>query len=147
MQRRCASCVVQEARSPKAASVLSESFVRICGGRTLSGQLGVEAWFRRDPPVQGVAFHLDQLTVIAFDPRLLAVKVRSPHFSGVLVCIHAPTAADPARNTWYNKLASDLDRLASSEPLVLAGDWNVRFSQPTPYRVGDLVWPDKDCVF
>ena len=36
---------VQEARTPKTASVLSDSYIRLCSGRTASGQLGVELWF------------------------------------------------------------------------------------------------------
>ena len=138
--------LVQEARSQKAASVLSASYIRLCGGRSPTGQLGVEAWFRRDPPVGGVCFRPDDLVVIGFNPRLLAVKVHSEAFSGVLACIHAPTATDAVRDSWWETLALELDRLAANAPLVLAGDWNVRFTQSLHSRVGDLVWPDRDHI-
>ena len=105
--------LVQEARTPKTASVLSESYVRLRSGRTASGQLGVEAWFRRAGVGDSTTFRSEDLTVILFDPRILAVRVRALRFRGVIVSIHAPTSADPGRLTWWEELSQTLARLAS----------------------------------
>ena len=138
--------LVQEARTPKTASVLSESYIRLCSGRTATGQLGVEAWFRRAFADASPCFRAEELTVVMFDPRVIMVRVRAARFHGLIASIHAPTSADPQRTAWWDKLARDLDRLAARSPLVLAGDWNVKFMMPRHSRVGDLVWPAKEAV-
>ena len=138
--------LVQEARTPKTASVLSESYIRLCSGRTATGQLGVEAWFRRTFADASPCLRAEELTGVMFDPRVIMVRVRAARFHGLIASIHAPTSADPQRMAWWDKLARDLDRLPARSPLVLAGDWNVKFTVPRHSRVGDLVWPAKEAV-
>ena len=54
----------------------------------------------------------------------------APHARSLLVALHAPTAADPDRDSWWRALRHLLAGFASCGPLVLAEDWNVRFWLP-----------------
>ena len=129
---------VQEARSPKSSSILSETYVRLCSGRSPTGQYGVELWFSRSGETGEPVFRPDDLTVIFFNPRVLAVKVEAEHLRCVVVCIHAPTSTDPARESWWQELAGTLPRLVCRYPLLLLGDWNAKFHREVHSRVGDL---------
>ena len=137
---------VQEARTPKTASVLSEAYVRLCSGRSDSGQLGTELWFLRDTGTSDVAFRPEDLTVVAFTPRLIVVKVASPLWRGVIASIHAPTRGDQQREAWWVDLATTLSRIVGTWPLLLAGDWNTRFDCSRHLRVGGLLCDSKDQV-
>ena len=137
---------VQEARTPRTATFLSDSYIRLCGGCSAKGQLGVELWFRRTPSSDGIAFRSDELTVVLFDVRVLVVKVASPHLQGVVACIHAPTSQDPHRQAWWQQLLCDLDRVVSRRPLLLVGDWNARFSASLHSRVGDLLCSSQESL-
>ena len=137
---------VQEARTPKTASVLSEAYVRLCSGRSDSGQLGTELWFLRDTGTSDVAFRPEDLTVVAFNPRLIVVKVASPLWRGVIASIHAPTRGDQQREAWWVDLAATLSRIVGNWPLLLAGDWNTRFDCSRHLRVGGLLCDSKDQV-
>ena len=137
---------VQEARTPKSATILSESYVRLCSGRTQTGQYGVELWFLRAKEGERFTFRADELTVVYFDPRILAVRVEAMGFRGVVVCVHAPTSADPGREAWWCTLADILASVNSRGQLLLIGDWNAKFNVETHSRVGPLQCGDVDDV-
>ena len=118
-------------------------YIRLCGGRAPNGQFGVEAWFIRQPCSDGIHFTPD---VVFYDPRTLAVHVKSRYLRAVLVVIHAPVAHDPGRDDWWCALHSTLRRVVGDLPLVLLGDWNTRFSASLRCRIGDLVFPSKHLV-
>ena len=124
---------LQEARTQRAETLLSSNYIRLCSGRTSSGHLGVEAWFLRQDLGDGISFSPEDLTVVHFTPRLLCVKVSSPHLCALVVVIHAPVAADAERDAWWAALHRTLSRVASGLPLLLVGET----------RIGEHVFPSK----
>ena len=132
---------IQEARTERAESILSAQYIRLCSGRTPGGQLGVECWLIRQAKADGVCFQSEDLTVAFYDPRTICVRVKSCHLHAVLAVIHAPVAADPHRDSWWQTFCATLRRVAGDLPVVLLGDWNTRFAEAVCARVGDLVFP------
>ena len=134
---------IQEARTERAETFLSGQYMRLCSGRTASGQLGVEIWLLREPQSDGVFFAAEDVVVTHFDPRLLCVRVTSPFLRAVVAAIHAPVATDAARDSWWLSLFATLKRVVADLPLVLLGDWNTRFATSLCSRVGDVVFPSR----
>ena len=134
---------VQEARTPRAASVLSGNYLRLCSGATPSGHLGVEGWFLRRTESRKIGFAPDDLVVTFWDPRCLCVKVRNWLMSALIVFIHAPTAQDPDRFAWWDSLRARLWQISASSEILVIGDFNTRFDREVPHRIGEFVWPSK----
>ena len=132
---------IQEARTDKASSFISGNFIRICSGATAAGQLGVEAWFCRSSESGSVGFHVDELIVTHWDPRLLCVKVSSVFLNATVVVAHAPTATDPNRGSWWQAFQDLLRRITADSPVCILGDLNARLVEPLAQRVGDFVFP------
>ena len=134
---------LQETRSPQSSAVLSDSFLRLSSGCSDSGQLGVEIWFARSSKSSAPTFSLDDLIVVHRDSRTLCVKVRSAHLQALVVNVHAPTAQSAEREAWWGNLRRILASTCSGQQVLLLGDFNVRFAQTVPNRVGDLVWDSR----
>ena len=134
---------IQEARSERAETFLSAQYLRLCGGRTDTGQLGIELWFLRQPGQDGIHFTPEQVTVTHYSPRCLCVGVRSRFVQALFAAIHAPVFSDPSRDSWWAELRDTLRRTANGLPVFVVGDWNTRFADGRTGRVGDLVFPSK----
>ena len=139
---------LQETRSMRDECLLSGSYIRLCSGRSPSGQYGVEAWFARRTGSTAdatIAFLPEELTVVHWDPRLICVKVSHSRVRFMVVVLHAPTSHSPERAEWQ-QCRDIVERVANGLPVVILGDFNVRFTQPRHSRVGGHVWPDKTAV-
>ena len=132
---------LQETRTDRAETLLSQAYIRLCSGRTATGHLGVELWLLRTPDADGVHFAVEEVTVAHYSPRLLCVRIQSPFLQALLAVVHAPVAQDPDRDGWWLTLHSILRNVAGGLPVFLIGDWNTRFDTPVDSRVGDLVFP------
>ena len=138
---------LQEARSARADCVVSDSFIRVCSGKTGSGHLGVEAWFRRGAVAgDALSFEVSDLTVVHWTPRLLCVRVRHKALQALVVVLHAPTTQDPERGFWWCNTRSLLCKLARGGAVLILGDFNVRFNTSLPGHVGSLVWDSNSAV-
>ena len=134
---------LQEARTSKAECLLSGNFIRLCSGATESGHLGTECWFARRRDSHSRGFLPDELTVVYWDPRCICIQVRSKCLKALVVGVHAPTAQDPLRASWWRKLCDRLRRLGGSSEVCVIGDFNTRFDQEIPCRIGSHVWSSK----
>ena len=140
---------LQETRSKRDECVLSGSFIRLCSGCSTSGQYGVEAWFARrlgDSSDAAVSFLPEELTVVHWEPRMLCVRVFHRKIRFMVVVLHAPTAQDKERVTWWQHCRAVMARTAQGMATLVLGDFNTRFSHALHSRVGELVWPDKSVV-
>ena len=137
---------LQEARTSKSQSIVSDNFVRLCSGCDPKGQLGVELWFSRTGTAGRSGFRPEDLTVVYWDCRTLCVAVKTGCCRFLVVNVHAPTAQDDRREQWWRDLRGCLSRVSSGQAAVLMGDFNVRFNMQVLGRIGEHVWDSKHAV-
>ena len=134
---------IQEVRTSRAECFLSGNFIRLCSGATPTGQLGVEIWFRQRTAHSRQGFSSDDVTVLFWDPRSIGVRVKSQCLEAVFVAVHAPTAQDPDRQTWWTQLRQKIAEVSSGLVVCVLGDFNTRFDEKVSCRIGGHVWPSR----
>ena len=134
---------LQETRSSKAQSVVSDSYIRLCSGSDAKWQLGVELWFARGCGKCSATFRSEDLTVVHWDSRCLCVKVAGAGLRTLVANIHAPTAQSEDRDSWWQRLRETLARVCAGQEVLLLGDFNIRLAASLTGRIGEYVWDTK----
>ena len=129
----------EETRSKKDEAISSQNFVRLCSQRDRNGSLGVELWFAQKSWAGLSGFRPEDLTVVYWDPRTLCVRVKSERLKATVVNIHAPTAQDPDRDSWWHSLRQLLKRICSGQEVMILGDLNTRMKHTIVGRIGEFV--------
>ena len=136
---------LQETRAKSTETVHSATHCRFTSAADEGGNYGVELWFSKTVPFawmqqDSLRFDEDDFRVISWSPRHLFVRfVRGSTRLFFMTC-HAPTAVDPGREKWWKAFADKAIGLAKGDPVVLMGDFNVRFIEEWEGRVGSLCW-------
>ena len=135
---------LQETRARQSATFVSETHLRYLSQKDTSGNLGIELWLSRTIPFawrhqQPLVFGQDDIRVVYTDPRTLIAKFTRDMLRFFIVVVHAPTAADSSRNTWWKSLHDRLVTLVKGVPVLLLGDFNTRCQHEITGRVGDLL--------
>ena len=147
---------IQETRAKSTETFSSATHYRFLSAGDGRGNLGVEIWFARSVPFAWhnncpIYFERDDFQVLSWSPRHLVIRVARGPLKFLVATCHAPTATDPHRLEWWHQFAQLTIGLNRGDPVLLLGDFNVRFSEPWQGRIGDLCWergtPTPDPLF
>ena len=136
---------LQETRSKQSATVVSATHIRYTSQQDESGNLGVELWLSRTHPFawrgkEPIFFQRDDVIVFYTSPRILLARYVHSGLRFFIAVLHAPTAADPTRDTWWKSLHDRLITTTKGEKIIILGDFNARLQWAVPHRIGDIVW-------
>ena len=111
---------LQETRSRRAETVVSTTHLRHVSPRDASGGHGVELWLSRTVPFAWTGkiplfFCQEDVRVLHWCPRTLFARIVRGAVRFVVVVLHAPTAADPQRDVWWQDLRRRLHRTSRRE--------------------------------
>ena len=67
-------------------------------------------------------FSPDDIRLLHWCPRSIVARVVRGSLRLVVVVLHAPTAADPARDRWWTDFKARLSRTVKRDALILLGD-------------------------
>ncbi|CAE7471111.1 unnamed protein product [Symbiodinium sp. CCMP2592] len=104
---------LQETRSKRTETIVSQTHLRYTSAADASGNLGVELWISRHHPfawqgqVPARAAPSD-FRVVGWSPRHLFVRCQRDTIRFLLTVCHAPTTADAHRNSWWKGFSDAL---------------------------------------
>ncbi|CAE7213307.1 unnamed protein product [Symbiodinium sp. CCMP2592] len=136
---------LQETRSKRTETIVSQTHLRYTSAADASGNLGVELWISRHHPFawQGqvpARASPSDFRVVGWSPRHLFVRCQRDTIRFLLTVCHAPTTADAHRNSWWKGFSDALISASRGDPVIILGDLNTRFTDPIPGHVGELCW-------
>ena len=151
--RGCAAVVVglQETRAKNTSTCISETHCRYISACDSKGNGGVELWFSRTHPFAWdgdcpLFFHNNDFRALAWDSRSLFVRFVRGTVRIVFVAVHALSATHPDRVQWWTTFRNKLHACAQGDRVVVLGDYNTRFEESVPARIGELVWETQQDV-
>ena len=149
----CAAVVVglQETRAKNTSTCISETHCRYISACDSKGNGGVELWFSRTHPFAWdgdcpLFFHNNDFRALAWDSRSLFVRFVRGTVRIVFVTVHVLSATHPDRVQWWTTFRNKLHACAQGDRVVVLGDYNTRFEESVPARIGELVWETQQDV-
>ena len=141
-------CIVglQETRLPSAGQHLTEHYL-VFNSAAASHNFGCSLWLARNQPCgdevssPDLRLGLQHCSTLVSEPRLLAVRVRAPARSWLVIVAHAPHARKPVeeREAWWEHLSDLFTSIRQPADLVfLCIDANARVGKPTSPHIGSF---------
>ena len=142
---------LQETRAKNTSTCISETHCRYISACDSKGNGGVELWFSRTHPFAWdgdcpLFFHNNDFRALAWDSRSLFVRFVRGTVRIVFVAVHALSATHPDRVQWWTTFRNKLHACAQGDRVVVLGDYNTRFEESVPARIGELVWETQQDV-